>query len=149
MPRHQERFRLEAFEYQLTSVRDFERRALQLPKLSDVIQELELDPGLGGQFVETLDAGYEFEGVDVDGERGRPVIRWNHLADAVFLGDRLDLSHVLQRLLKLLRGRAEDGAFGRRREVELVQLFHAQRHVGIGGVWPETLVLTGCGVTSG
>ena len=54
---------------------------MQLPKLGDVIQKLELDPGLGDHFVETLNAEHEFEGGDVDNEQGRPVKQRNHLAN--------------------------------------------------------------------
>lgn len=55
--------------------RNLEGRALELPELGDLVEKVELDPGVGLELVQALDPGREPEPVDVDGERGLPILK--------------------------------------------------------------------------
>ena len=89
---------------------NLERGTLKLPKLGDLIQELQFDSRLRRQLVESLNSREELEGVDVDGEGRRPVVRRNHLADARLFRDRLDLGDVLERAHLALLSRYDRSA---------------------------------------
>lgn len=56
--------------------RDLQRRTLQLPEFGDLIEEVEFDPCLGFELVETLHTWRKAQLVHIDGERRLPCLRW-------------------------------------------------------------------------